>query len=323
MDQLSGPAAPESELSPYRTFARDEWARLRADAPLTLGAEEVMQLQSLNDPISLDEVIAIYLPLSRLLSLYVAATQGLFRATQRFLLAENDGKVPYIIGVAGSVAVGKSTTARVLKALLARWPNTPKVDLVTTDGFLLPNAELTRLGYMERKGFPESYDTGKLLRFLADIKAGKRNVAAPLYSHLVYDVVPGEETVIDRPDILIVEGLNVLQPARLPKDGKAIPFVSDYFDFSIYIDADENDLHRWYVSRFLRLRHTAFRDPLSYFRRYAELSEEEAIQVADGLWTRINLANLRENIVPTRQRASLILRKGASHRIEEVSLRRL
>jgi type I pantothenate kinase len=323
MDQPSAMAAPETGHSPYRTFTRDEWARLRADAPLTLGAEEVMQLQSLNDPISLDEVIAIYLPLTRLLSLYVAATQGLFRATQRFLLAENDGKVPYIIGLAGSVAVGKSTTARVLKALLARWPNTPKVDLVTTDGFLLPNAELTRLGLMERKGFPESYDTGKLLRFLADIKAGRRNVAAPLYSHLVYDVVPGEETVIDRPDILIVEGLNVLQPARLPKDGKAIPFVSDYFDFSVYIDADENDLHRWYVSRFLKLRQTAFRDPLSYFRRYAEITEEEAIQTAESLWTRINLANLRENIVPTRQRASLILRKGASHRIEEVSLRRL
>ncbi|HEX2556334.1 MAG TPA: type I pantothenate kinase [Microvirga sp.] len=323
MDQPSAMAAPETGHSPYRTFAREEWARLRADAPLTLGAEEVMQLQSLNDPISLDEVIAIYLPLSRLLSLYVAATQGLFRATQRFLLAENDGKVPYIIGLAGSVAVGKSTTARVLKALLARWPNTPKVDLVTTDGFLLPNAELTRLGLMERKGFPESYDTGKLLRFLAAIKAGKGNVAAPLYSHLVYDVVPGEEAVIDRPDILIVEGLNVLQPARLPKDGKAIPFVSDYFDFSIYIDADENDLHRWYVSRFLKLRQTAFRDPLSYFRRYSEITEEEAIQTAEGLWTRINLANLRENIVPTRQRASLILRKGASHRIEEVSLRRL
>jgi type I pantothenate kinase len=317
------PAAADPELSPYRTFPRDEWARLRADAPLTLTADEVLRLQSLNDPISLEEVIAIYLPLSRLLSLYVAAAQGLFKATQRFLLAENQGKVPYIIGVAGSVAVGKSTTARVLKALLARWPNTPKVDLVTTDGFLLPNTELTRLGLMERKGFPESYDTGALLRFLAQIKAGKRNVRAPLYSHLVYDVVPGEETVVESPDILIVEGLNVLQPARLPKDGKAIPFVSDYFDFSVYIDADEEDLHRWYVNRFLKLRQTAFRDPRSYFRRYAELSEADAIQTADGLWTRINLVNLRDNIVPTRQRASLILRKGASHRIEEVSLRRL
>ncbi|MGY6570182.1 MAG: type I pantothenate kinase, partial [Salinarimonas sp.] len=280
-------------------------------------------LQSLNDPISLDEVIAIYLPLSRLLSLYVAATQGLFRATQRFLMAENERKSPYIIGVAGSVAVGKSTTARVLKALLARWPNTPKVDLVTTDGFLLPNAELRRQGLMERKGFPESYDTGKLLRFLNAIKAGQAEVAAPLYSHLVYDVVPGEEVVIDRPDILIVEGLNVLQPARMPRDGKAVPFVSDFFDFSIYLDAHEQDLQRWYIDRFLRLRHTAFRDPKSYFHRYAELDEAAAIDVANGLWSRINLVNLRENVLPTRQRASLILRKGASHRIEEVALRRL
>ncbi|MDF2970258.1 MAG: type pantothenate kinase [Microvirga sp.] len=325
MDQPNVVSAVEDDdgLSPYRIFSRDEWAKLRADAPMTLTADEVVQLQSLNDPISLDEVAAIYLPLSRLLSLYVAATQGLFKATQRFLLAEKDAKVPYIIGVAGSVAVGKSTTARVLKALLARWPNTPKVDLVTTDGFLLPNAELTRLGLMERKGFPESYDTGKLLHFLADIKAGKRNVKAPLYSHLVYDVVPGEETTVDRPDILIVEGLNVLQPARMPKDGTAIPFVSDFFDFSVYIDADEADLHRWYVNRFLRLRHTAFRDPLSYFRRYAELPEAEAIGIAEGLWNRINLLNLQENIIPTRQRASLILKKGASHRIETVALRRL
>ena len=325
MDQPNVVSAVEDDdgLSPYRIFSRDEWAKLRADAPMTLTADEVVQLQSLNDPISLDEVAAIYLPLSRLLSLYVAATQGLFKATQRFLLAEKDAKVPYIIGVAGSVAVGKSTTARVLKALLARWPNTPKVDLVTTDGFLLPNAELTRLGLMERKGFPESYDTGKLLHFLADIKAGKRNVKAPLYSHLVYDVVPGEETTVDRPDILIVEGLNVLQPARMPKDGTAIPFVSDFFDFSVYIDADEADLHRWYVNRFLRLRHTAFRDPLSYFRRYAELPEAEAINIAEGLWNRINLLNLQENIIPTRQRASLILKKGASHRIETVALRRL
>ena len=322
MDQPDAVSPPE-DLSPYRIFRREEWARLRADAPLTLTAEEVLRLQSLNDPISLDEVVAIYLPLSRLLSLYVAATQGLFKATQRFLLAEKEEKVPYIIGVAGSVAVGKSTTARVLQALLARWPNTPNVDLVTTDGFLLPNAELTRLGLMERKGFPESYDTRALLRFLGDIKAGKRNVKAPLYSHLVYDVMPGEQSVVDRPDILIVEGLNVLQPARMPKDGTAIPFVSDYFDFSVYIDADEADLERWYVNRFLRLRHTAFRDPLSYFRRYAEISEPEAIEVAEALWSRINLANLRENILPTRQRASLILRKGPSHRIEQVALRRL
>ena len=323
MDQRLATLQPEDELSPYRVFSREEWARLRADTPLTLTADEVARLQSLNDPISLDEVIAIYLPLSRLLSLYVAATQGLFKATQRFLLAEGDTKAPYIIGVAGSVAVGKSTTARVLQALLARWPNTPKVDLVTTDGFLLPNDELSRLGLMDRKGFPESYDTGALLHFLADIKAGKRNVKAPVYSHLVYDVVPGEGIVIDRPDLLIVEGLNVLQPARLPRDGKAIPFVSDYFDFSIYLDADEADLHRWYVDRFLRLRQTAFRNPLSFFRKYAEVSQEEAIRTADDLWSRINLVNLVENIVPTRQRSSLILRKGPSHRIEQVALRRL
>ncbi|CAH1658278.1 type I pantothenate kinase [Chelatococcus asaccharovorans] len=313
----------EADLSPYRIFRRAEWAALRADTPLTLTADEVLRLQSLNDIISLSEVSEIYLPLSRLLSLYVAATQGLFRATQRFLLADENGKVPYIIGVAGSVAAGKSTTARVLQALLARWPNTPKVDLITTDGFLLPNAELHRLGLMQRKGFPESYDTQALLRFLTDIKAGKRQVAAPVYSHLVYDFVPGETTVIDRPDILIVEGLNVLQPARLPRDGKAIPFVSDFFDFSIYVDADEEHLHDWYVSRFMRLRETAFRDPKSYFAKYAVVSMEEALATAESLWAGINLPNLRENILPTRRRASLILKKGDSHRIEEVALRRL
>jgi type I pantothenate kinase len=315
--------SPERDLSPYRTFSRGEWAKLRADTPLTLSAAEVDELQSLNDPISLDEVIAIYLPLSRLLSLYVAAAQGLFRATQSFLLADEAEKVPYIIGVAGSVAVGKSTTARILKALLARWPNTPKVDLVTTDGFLRPNAELNRLNMMDRKGFPESYDTARLLRFLSDIKAGKRGVRAPLYSHLTYDVLSEDDVVVENPDILIVEGLNVLQPARLPRDGAAIPFVSDFFDFSVYLDADEEDLHRWYLARFLRLRNTAFRNPLSFFRKYADLSEPEAIDFADGLWNRINLVNLNENILPTRQRASLILRKGASHRIEQVSLRRL
>ncbi|MGL5363815.1 MAG: type I pantothenate kinase [Bosea sp. (in: a-proteobacteria)] len=324
MDQRITPLPETPELaSPYRSFSRDDWARLRADTPLTLTAEDVAKLQSLNDPISLDEVVAIYLPLSRLLSLYVAATQGLFKATQRFLMAEPDAKVPYIIGVAGSVAVGKSTSARVLKALLARWPNTPKVELVTTDGFLMPNAELERRGLMERKGFPESYDGTALLRFLSDVKAGKREVKAPVYSHLTYDVMPGEHVTVDKPDILILEGLNVLQPNRLPKDGKAIPFVSDFFDFSVYLDADEDDLHRWYINRFMTLRQTAFRDPRSFFRKYAEIGDAEALQIAERLWSRINLPNLRDNILPTRQRASLILTKGASHRIQSVALRRL
>jgi type I pantothenate kinase len=309
-------------LSPYRTFSRSEWASLRSDTPMTLTAGEVARLRSLNDRLDLAEVEDIYLPLSRLLSLYVAATQRLFRAQQGFLGTE-DAKMPYVIGVGGSVAVGKSTTARVLEALLARWPNTPKVDLVTTDGFLYPNAVLEREGLMERKGFPESYDLPTLLRFLSDIKAGRRPARAPVYSHLVYDVMPNHWKEVDHPDILIVEGLNVLQAARLPKDGKAIPFVSDFFDFSIYIDADEDQLLRWYVDRFLTLRGTAFRDPMSYFHRYSKLSDEQAVDTATSIWTRINLLNLRENIVPTRQRADLILVKAANHAIEQVSLRRL
>jgi type I pantothenate kinase len=289
---------------------------------MTLTVGEVARLRSLNDRLDLAEVEDIYLPLSRLLALYVAATQRLFRAQQGFLGTE-DAKMPYVIGVGGSVAVGKSTTARVLEALLARWPNTPKVDLVTTDGFLYPNAVLEREGLMERKGFPESYDLPTLLRFLSDIKAGRRPARAPVYSHLVYDVMPNHWKEVDHPDILIVEGLNVLQAARLPKDGKAIPFVSDFFDFSIYIDADEDLLLRWYVDRFLTLRGTAFRDPMSYFHRYSKLSDEQAVDTATSIWTRINLLNLRENIVPTRQRADLILVKAANHAIEQVSLRRL
>ncbi len=311
-----------NDLSPYRLFSRAEWASLRADTPLTLDTDDLSRLRSLNDPISLDEIAAIYLPLARLLSLYVAATQGLFAATKRFLNA-GDHKVPYIIGLAGSVSAGKSTSARVLTALLTRWPNTPKVQLVTTDGFLLNNTELERQGLMERKGFPESYETGALIRFLARIKAGERNVPAPLYSHLVYDVVPGNEVIVDRPDILIVEGLNVLQPPRAAKSGNATAFVSDFFDFSIYLDAAEPMLRSWYIERFMRLRQTAFRDPKSYFRRFSEISEAEALDIATGLWERINLVNLNENILPTRPRASLILRKGADHAIEEVALRKL
>jgi type I pantothenate kinase len=308
--------------NPYRVFTRNEWSHLRADTPLTLTVDDLVRLQSVNDPISVEEVVAIYLPLSRLLSLYVAATQGLFKATQRFLMAQ-DGKAPYVIGVAGSVAVGKSTTARVLKALLSRWPNTPKVELVTTDGFLLPNAELQRLGLMERKGFPESYDASAIVRFLSAVKAGERNVKAPTYSHLSYDVLPGESVTVDRPDILIFEGLNVLQPGRLARDGRAIAFVSDFFDFSIYLDADEALIREWYIERFMRLRLTAFQDPRSFFQRYTKLSENDALGVATGLWEKINLPNLRENILPTRPRASLVLRKGASHLIEDVALRKL
>lgn len=321
-DEEGRPLNSAPDLSLYRVFSRDEWAHLRADTPLTLTIDDIEKLQSLNDPISLDEVIAIYLPLSRLLSVYVAAEQGLFRATQRFLQAESDVKLPYVIGLAGSVAAGKSTTARVLTALLSRWPNTPKVSLVTTDGFLLPNAELQKRGLMERKGFPESYDGQRLISFLSQIKGGQPSVKAPVYSHLVYDVMPGEEIAVERPDILIVEGLNVLQPPRF-RDGEFWPAVSDFFDFSIYLDADEDDLTRWYINRFLTLRQTAFRDPRSFFRKYAEITEAEATQVAEGLWNRINLPNLRDNILPTRQRAGLILTKGPSHRIEQVALRRL
>jgi type I pantothenate kinase len=312
----------EAQPNPYRVFTRNEWAHLRADTPLTLTVDDLVRLQSVNDPISVEEVVAIYLPLSRLLSLYVAATQGLFKATQRFLGAE-DGKAPYVIGIAGSVAVGKSTTARVLKALLSRWPNTPKVELVTTDGFLLPNDELKRLGLMERKGFPESYDAAAIVRFLSAVKAGERNVRAPTYSHLTYDVQPDVHTTIDRPDILIFEGLNVLQPGRLSKEGRAVAFVSDFFDFSVYLDAEEPLLRQWYIQRFMRLRQTSFQDPRSFFQRYAKLSEAQALEIAIGLWEKINLPNLLENILPTRPRAGLVLRKGASHMIEEVALRKL
>jgi type I pantothenate kinase len=312
----------EDGLSPYRTFTRAEWAGLREDTPMTLTPSEVARLKSLHDRLDMAEVEEIYLPLSRLLSLYVAATQRLFRAQQRFLGTE-DAKMPYIIGVAGSVAVGKSTTARVLQALLARWPNTPTVDLVTTDGFLLPNAVLEREGLMDKKGFPESYDLPAMLRFLTDVKAGRRPSRAPVYSHLTYDVVPNHFVEVDRPDILIFEGLTVLQTGRPPRDGSAIPFVSDFFDFSVYLDADEAILRTWYVDRWLTLRSTAFTDPKSYWHRYAGLTDAEAIEIATSLWTRINLVNLSENILPTRRRADLILTKEESHLVEQVALRRL
>ncbi len=319
MDQL----VPTEKYSPYRFFSAERWAEFRADTPLTLTADEVQRLSSLYDPIDLDEVRRIYLSLSRLLYAHVESSQMLFRQRQAFFNATDVIKTPFIIGMAGSVAVGKSTTARVLKELLRRWPSNPTVDLVTTDGFLYPNEVLRRQNLMERKGFPDSYDVGALLRFLSAIKSGQENVRAPVYSHLTYDVMPGEFVTIDRPDILIFEGLNVLQPRELPQDGNFVPFVSDFFDFSIYIDADEKLIHNWYIKRFMRLRETAFRNPDSFFHRYSQLSDDAAKAIAEGLWSNINLKNLRENILPTRPRADLILRKGADHFIEEVALRKL
>ncbi|HEV2160100.1 type I pantothenate kinase [Bradyrhizobium sp.] len=314
--------APEQQYNPYRIYTREEWARLRDDTPMTLEPGEFDRLRSLHDRLDLQEVEDIYLPLSRLLSIYVDAMQRLYYSERQFLNIR-DRKMPYIIGVAGSVAVGKSTTARVLQALLARWSPRPKVELITTDGFLYPNAVLDRQGIMQKKGFPESYDLPLLLSFLSDIKSGRRNVRAPVYSHLTYDIVPNQWAEIDQPDILIVEGVNVLQTGKLPRDGKAVPVVSDFFDFSVYIDADEAALRRWYIKRFLALRDTAFTNPKSYFNRYALLSDEEATATAIAIWERTNLANLEDNILPTRPRATLILKKGADHVVESVALRRL
>ncbi|WP_422020169.1 type I pantothenate kinase [Roseibium sp.] len=321
MDQKVATAL-DMDLSPYRVFTERQWSRLRADTPMTLTAKEVAQLQGLNAPVSMEQVEAIYLPLSRLLAFYAESTVGLHQATQDFL-GTRDGKTPFIIGVAGSVSVGKSTTSRVLRELLARWPASPKVDLITTDGFLFPNAILESEGLMSKKGFPESFDRPRLLKFLSDIKAGKRHVRAPVYSHFYYDVMPGHSVTVDKPDILIVEGLNVLQTRELPRDGRAVPFVSDFFDFSVYMDADEELLRQWYVDRFMRLRETAFRDPGSYFHKFSRITDEEAVETANTIWSNINLVNLRENILPTRPRADLILTKNASHRISKVALRKI
>ena len=306
-----------TEAGRYLTFDRDEWAILRAATPMTLRQEHLDELRGINERIDLNEVATVYLSLTRLLNLYVSATQNLQKVTSTFLGAMAP-KVPYIIGVAGSVAVGKSTFARILQALLAHWPDHPRVGLVTTDGFLYPNRVLEDRGIMNRKGFPESYDTKRLLQFLREVKSGAAEVLVPIYSHVVYDIVEGEEIVVRRPDIVILEGLNVLQVT-----GEKAEFVSDYFDFSIYIDADERDIEQWYVDRFLALCATVFQDPNSFFSHYAHLTTEEAVQTARSIWREINGRNLRENIAPTRDRASLVLRKRADHRVTEVHLRRL
>lgn len=309
-------------MSRFIEFTRAEWARLRASTPLPLTEPQLRGLVGINERMSLDEVAEIYLPLSRLLNLNVGAAQDLQRATAAFLGSDSP-RVPFVIGVAGSVAVGKSTTSRVLQALLSAWPGHPQVDLVTTDGFLLPLSVLEARGMTHRKGFPESYDLRRLVRFMADVKAGVPEVLAPVYSHLRYDIVPGEHQVVRRPDIVVVEGLNVLQ-TRGGRAGRPLPmFVSDFFDFSVYVDAAEDDIEQWYIERFETLRETVFQNAESYFHRYAALSPEQAVETARDLWRSINLVNLRENVLPTRERAHLVLEKGRDHAVRRVRLRKL
>ena len=305
-------------VSRFVEFTRAEWARLRNATPLPLSEPQLRGLVGPGEPVSLDEVADVYLPLSRLLNLYVGATQRLHEATATFI-GSTAPRVPFVIGVAGSVAVGKSATSRILQALLAGWPSHPQVDLVPTDGFLLSRRELESRGLMERKGFPESYDVRRLLRFMADVKSGAPEVTVPVYSHLAYDVVPGESQIVRQPDIVIVEGLNVLQTGS----GRAPMFVSDFFDFSIYVDAGEADIEQWYIERFLTLRDTVFRNPSSYFHRYAGFTPDEAAETARTLWRTINLVNLRSNVLPTRDRAHLVLEKGRDHAVRRVKLRKL
>ncbi|TAL40993.1 MAG: type I pantothenate kinase [Salinibacterium sp.] len=315
---MSDPAIPNGQLSPFVEIDRADWAALAPTMAAPLTQAEVAEVRGLGDELDLREIAEVYLPLSRLLNLYVGGARQLHAATTEFLGAKSAG-TPFVIGVAGSVAVGKSTISRVLRELLTRWDDTPRVELVTTDGFLLPNAELERLGLMERKGFPESYDRRALLRFVSQVKSGAEEVRAPLYSHLKYDIVRGEELVVRKPDVLIVEGLNVLQP---PAPGHRLA-VSDLFDFTIYVDARTSDIARWYEDRFLSLQRGAFTNPLSYFHRYAELDEAEARGVAREIWARINAPNLVKNILPTRARASLVLRKNSNHAVSSVLLRKI
>ena len=314
------PSSDDIAISRYVDLNRAEWARLRASTPLPLSDAQLRPLGGLTERVSLDEVVDVYLPLSRLLNLYVGATQRLHEATSTFLGGGAHLRIPYIIGIAGSVAVGKSTASRILQALLSHWPNHPQVDLVTTDGFLLPQRDLEARGLAQRKGFPDSYDVRRLLRFLADVKSGLPEVAAPVYSHLAYDIVAGEYQTVRQPDIVIVEGLNVLQ-TRTRRGKSPAMFVSDFFDFTIYVDANESDIEHWYVERFLKLRATVFQNPSSYFHRYAALTAEEAEATARHIWQTINLVNLQENVLPTRERAHLVLEKGRDHAVRRVRLR--
>ncbi len=309
-------------VTPFVELDRPAWATLAESSPLPLTMTEIERLRGLGDPIDVDEVQNIYLPLSRLLNMYVGGVGALHQVTTTFL-GERTDRTPFIIGVGGSVAVGKSTTSRVLAEMLGRWPDTPRVQLVTTDGFLHPNRVLQQRNLMERKGFPESYDRRALLRFVAEVKSGAEEVRAPRYDHLTYDIVAGEEIVVRRPDVLIIEGLNVLQPANLDQAGRSALAISDFFDFSIYVDASPVDVRRWYVERFLRLRETAFTHPDSYFRRYADLTDDEAAALANKIWSTINEPNLVENILPTRGRATLVMTKGPDHAVSRIRLRKL
>lgn len=309
-------------FSPYLVFSSQKWAKFRGHMPLTLNKQEVEALRSLGDPISLREVEKIYLPLSRLLLSHVESAQNLYAKRQKFL-ATNKPKTPFILGIAGSVAVGKSTLARLLQLLLSRATAAPKTALLTTDGFLFSNKQLEKKNLMQHKGFPESFRKRKLLEFLAAIKTGKKKIKAPIYSHLLYDIVPNKYEIIDRPDILIVEGINVLQVSDLPEGGDSIPFISDYFDFSIYLDSEPENLRQWYIKRFLSLQKTAFQNKKSFFHHYANLPKNKARKIADDLWHTINLENLQKNILPTRLRADVVLHKSKNHNVDWVALKKI